>query len=72
MEKFIDTTHIESMSIPANELFKTYVLSIVTSMSLLPKVTSIEATTKAALTNDVLQYIMQTFTEKKYPGLMLI
>ena len=43
IEKFITETYIPSMSIITDEIFQDCVLSIVTSMSLLPKVASIEA-----------------------------
>ena len=43
MEKFITETYIPPMSIITDEIFQDCVLSIVTSMSLLPKVASIEA-----------------------------
>ena len=67
MEKFITETYISSMSIPSDELFKNCVLSLVISMSLLPEVTSIEAKAQIRLFNDQLQYMVQTFTEKKTP-----
>jgi hypothetical protein len=43
IEKFITETYFPSMSIITDEIFQDCVLSIVTSMSLLPKVASIEA-----------------------------